>query len=55
VPRVAWSSSRTPSVPSRRSLMASTITCPRLPSSWSVTLMMPLPRPRRSPLKSLAT
>merc|ERR1711872_590743 len=33
--------------------MGSTITCPRLPSTWSATSPKSLPRPRRSPNKSI--
>merc|ERR1712018_1116746 len=35
-----------PSLDSRPSLPANTITCPRSPSTWSATLMRSLPRPR---------
>merc|ERR1712073_192399 len=44
-----------PSPASRISLLASTTTCPRVPSTWSATLTRLLPRERGSQLRLLPT
>merc|ERR1711936_1526803 len=44
-----------PSPASRTSLLASTITCPRVPSTWLATLTRLLPRERGSQLRLLPT